>query len=486
MIDAIVVGAGPNGLSAAILLAKAGYSVQVYEGHETVGGGTRSAELTLPGFLHDICSAIHPLAVASPFFRTLPLADYGLEWITPPASLAHPLDDGRVAIIQRDIDITAAGLGEDAAAYRKLIKPVVENWDSIAEDFLGPFPFPPRHPLTMAAFGLKAIRPAASLARGAFRGDKARGLFAGMAGHSMLPLESPASAAFGLVMGALPHVVSWPLPRGGSQKIADALAGYLRALGGEIFTGCPVESLNELPEARAYLLDVSPRGFLRITRSQNLPAGYRRRLERYRYGVGVFKIDYALDGPIPWKAAECSQAATVHLGGTLEEIAASERAVWNGHASDKPFVLLAQPSLFDASRAPQGKHTAWVYCHVPNGYSIDMTQVIERQIERFAPGFCDRVLERHIYTPANMEAYNPNYVGGDINGGVQDLGQLFTRPVARLDPYTTPDRRIFICSSSTPPGGGVHGMCGFHAARSVIKRLRADFRVSTPGFQSGR
>jgi phytoene dehydrogenase-like protein len=465
--DAIVVGSGPNGLAAAITLAQAGRSVRVVEARETVGGGTRSAELTLPGFLHDVCSAIHPLGLGSPFFRSLPLAEHGLEWVHPPAALAHPLDDGTVVIVERAVAATAEGLGPDANAYRRLMALLVANWPKLQRDLLAPLRLP-RHPLAVARFGLQAIRSAYSLARGQFRGDRARAIFGGMAAHSLLPLEHPGSASFGLVLSILAHAVGWPIARGGSQRIADALASYLVSLGGEIITGRTVTSMDDLAPAHVVLFDVTPRQLLEIVGAR-LPARYRSRLARYRYGPGVFKMDLALDGPIPWKAKACERAATVHLGGTLDEIAASERAVWQGKHPAQPFVLLAQQSLFDASRAPEGTHTVWAYCHVPNGSTFDMTERIEKQIERFAPGFRERILARSVRSAVQMEEYNPNYVGGDINGGVQDLWQHFARPALRLVPYSTPDKRIYLCSSSTPPGGGVHGMCGYHAARAALR-----------------
>jgi len=467
--DAVVVGAGPNGLAAAITLARAGCLVLVVEAHETVGGGTRSAELTLPGYIHDVCSAIHPLGVASPFFRSLPLHEHGLEWVEPPVPAAHPLDDGPATLVHRDVQETADGLGRDAAAYRALIGPLVHNYEKVLHEFLGPLRVP-RYPFTLVRFGAVALLPAVTLARLIFRDERTRALFAGMAGHSMLPLERPATASFGLMLLMLAHAVGWPMARGGSQAIAEGLSSYLQSLGGRITTGWCVESIDELPQARAYLLDVTPRQLLKIA-GHRLPFPYRRQLGRYRYGPGVYKIDYALSEPIPWRASECRSAATVHLGGTLEEIASSERAVWRGQQADQPFVLLAQQSLFDTSRAPQGRHTAWAYCHVPHGSELDMTGRIEAQIERFAPGFRDCVLGRSTHTAAEMQAYNPNYVGGDINGGVQDLRQLYTRPVPRLVPYSTPDRSIYLCSSSTPPGGGVHGMCGVFAAEAALRRL---------------
>ncbi|MGH9837965.1 MAG: phytoene desaturase family protein [Blastocatellia bacterium] len=466
--DAIIIGSGPNGLAAAIALAQAGRSVIVYEAEETIGGGTRSAELTLPGFTHDICSAVHPLAASSPFLSTLPLDRYGLEWIDPPAPLAHPLDDGTAVMLERSIDETARGLGEDAEGWRKLVSPFIGEWEGLKRDLLGPLrPLQlPQHPLLMARFGLNAFRSARGLAESVFRGERARALFAGLAAHSMLPLEQLTTAAIGLVLGIAAHTGGWPIPRGGSQRIADALASHLRSLGGEIVTGRRIESLAELPPSRMVLCDLTPRGLLRIA-GDRLPAGYRRKLERYRYGVAAFKVDYALDGPVPWQAAECSRAATVHLGGTLAEVAEAERAPWREQHAGKPFVLLAQPSLFDPTRAPAGKHTVWAYCHVPNGSDFEMTERIENQIERFAPGFKDRVIARSVRPPSVMEQHNANLVGGDINGGVQDLRQLFWRPTRHL--YSTPVEGLYLCSSSTPPGGGVHGMCGYFAARAVLK-----------------
>jgi phytoene dehydrogenase-like protein len=466
--DAVVVGAGPNGLAAAITLARAGYRVLVREAKETVGGGMRSLPLTLPGFCHDVCSAIHPLGLASPFMRSLPLEAYGVEWIQPPVALAHPLDGGRAVLIHKSLQQTASGLEQDGPAYRRLMGLVADHWDELGQDLLGPLPLPPRHPLLMAGFGLKAIRSASGLARSLFRGEGTRAVFAGMAGHSMLPLEQLITAGFAMLLGGLAHAVGWPVARHGSQSIADAMAAYLRDLGGEIQTAAPVTSMADLPPARVTLFDLTPRQLLKIT-GERLPARYRRKLQGYRYGPGVFKIDYALDGPIPWQAPDVNQAGTVHLGGTLQEIAAAERAVWRGQIPERPFVLLAQQSLFDSSRAPAGKHTAWAYCHVPHGATVDMSARIEAQIERFAPGFSDLVLARSTHNAQEMQAYNPNYVGGDINGGVQDLRQFFTRPVARWVPYSTPDPSIYLCSSSTPPGGGVHGMCGYHAARAAMR-----------------
>lgn len=470
--DAIIVGSGPNGLSAAIVLARAGRSVLVVEAKDTIGGGTRSKELTLPGFVHDVCSAIHPLGYGSPFFRTLPLEEYGLEWVHPPIALAHPLDDGTALLLSRSIDDTSATLGPDANAYKRLMAPFVKNWDAIVNAFVGPLRLSPLlHPFALAPFALSALSSARWLAEHRFKGVRARALLAGVSAHSMLPLERLTSAAAGLILMTLGHVCGWPLPRGGSQKIADALAAYLRSLGGEIVTGLEVENIDALPSSRAVLFDVTPRQLLRIA-SHRLPENYKRSLQRYRYGPGSFKLDFALSDPIPWQAQECLQAGTVHLGGTFAEIAASERQVWQGEPSERPFVLLAQQSLFDVTRAPEGMHTAWTYCHVPHGSTFDMTERIEAQIERFAPGFRERILARHVFTPADLERYNANYIGGDINGGVQDLWQLFTRPTFRLVPYTTPAKNIFICSSATPPGGGVHGLCGYFAAQAILRQWR--------------
>jgi phytoene dehydrogenase-like protein len=464
--DAIVVGSGPNGLAAAITLAQAGRRVLVVEGRDTIGGGCRSAELTLPGFTHDICSAIHPGAVNSTFMRSLPLEKYGLEWVYSPYALAHPFDDGTAAVLSPSVMQTSLPLRQDASAYRKLMMPIVRNWDKIGPTILGPFSIP-THPFALARFGIPALLPAHKLARLIFRGEHARGLFAGLAAHSMLPLTTLATSAAALLMGTLGHVVGWPVARGGSQSIADAMASHLRDLGGEILTGTMVESLDCLPETGMTLFDVTPRQLVQIA-GERLPKRYKQQLSRYRYGSGVFKIDYALDGPVPWRATECTQAATVHLGGTLEEIGEAEAAVWRGEHPERPYVLTAQQSLFDPMRAPDGKQTFWAYCHVPSGSTFDMTARIEAQIERFAPGFGDRIMARHVMTAADMQNHNPNYLGGEINGGVQDLRQLFTRPVPRWRPYRTPARGIYICSSSTPPGGGVHGLCGYYAAQTAL------------------
>lgn len=468
--DAIIVGAGPNGLAAAITLAKAGCRVLVLEAKATVGGGMRTAALTLPGFQHDICSAIHPLGLGSPFFRALPLADFGLTWLQPPIPVAHPLDDGTAVALHRSWAATAASIGGDGHTWQRLFEPIADNWETLAPLLLGPFPKPSR-PVALAQLGLRAIWPAAGLANWLFREERAKALFAGLAAHAILPLEQPLTAAFGLMLGALGHVVGWPLPRGGSQRIADALAEYLRTLGGEIVVNHTVQTLDALPSAQAILLDVTPRQFLQIAGAR-LPAGYRRQLAKYRYGAGVFKIDYALSGPVPWRAPECHQAGTVHLGGTLGEIAASERAMDRGHHAERPYVLVAQQSRFDETRAPAGQQTLWAYCHVPNGSTVDMTSAIEAQIERFAPGFRDLILARHLHNTADFEQYNANYIGGDINGGVQDFAQFWTRPTLRLNPYTTPVKGLYLCSSATPPGGGVHGMCGYHAAQTALRRMK--------------
>jgi phytoene dehydrogenase-like protein len=464
------VGAGPNGLAAAIALARAGRRVTVYEGAVEVGGGCRSEELTLPGFVHDTCSTVHALAAMSPFLRALPLAEHGLELVQPEAPLAHPLDDGTAVMLERSVERTASGLGPDADAYRRLFAPLVRDAEPLVRQILGPLR-PPRHPLILGRFGLDAIRSASGLARSRFTGERARALLAGCCAHSVLSLRAPVSAAFGIVLALAAHHAGWPVARGGSQRLADALAAHLRALGGEIETGRPVASLDELPRAGATLLDVTPRQLLALA-GDRLPAGYRRRLARYRYGPGVFKLDWALRGPIPWAAPEVARAGTVHLGGSLEEIEASEEAATRGEHSDRPYVLLVQPTLFDASRAPEGMHTAWAYCHVPHGSTRDMTTTIEAQVERFAPGFSGLIAGRHAMDCAEVERRNPNLVGGDINGGVQDLRQLFARPVARAVPYATPESGLFLCSSSTPPGGGVHGMCGYWAARAALRRTR--------------
>lgn len=464
--DAIVVGAGPNGLAAAIEFARAGKSVCVYEANETVGGAARSAALTLPGFVHDTCSAVHPLAVGSPFFKTLSLAEYGLEFVYPPAAVAHPFDDGTAVLLHLSVEKTSEQFGADARAYRKLFDPLVRNWDDLAPALLGPLRFP-KHPFAMGGFGLHAIRSASGLAKAHFKEERARAFFAGAAAHSCLALDQPATAAFGLVLVTLGHTAGWPIPRGGAQNIANALAAYLKKLGGEIVTGVRVQSLDDLAPSRCVLFDLTPRQLLQIA-GKRLPSGFAGKLSKYRYGPAAFKMDWALDGPVPWRASECAQAATVHLGGTLAEMEASESAVWAGKCPDRPYVLLAQHTLFDSTRAPEGKHTLWAYCHVPNGSDVDMSKQIEDQIERFAPGFRSRIIARSVLSPAELESRNANLVGGDINGGVQTLAQMFTRPTVHT--YSTPLNGVYICSSSTPPGGGVHGMCGYHAARVALKK----------------
>lgn len=466
--DAVVVGSGPNGLTAAITLAEAGRSVTVLEAGDTPGGGSRSAELTRPGYVHDICSTVHALALASPAIRAMPLAAHGLELVQPELPLAHPLDDGTAALLHRSVHETGAGLGgPDERAYARLLGPLVHDADALVHELLGPLR-PPRHPVAMARFGLVALQSAERLARRRFAGDHGQALLGGVAAHSMLRLDQVPSGAVGLVLMMAAHAVGWPFARGGSQRVVDAMTSYLRSLGGEVVCGTRVESLDELDGARAVLLDVTPRQLLAMG-GHRLPGRYRRGLGRFRYGPGVFKIDWALDGPIPWRAEGVRRAGTVHLGGRLEELARSEADVTSGLVPDRPYVLLTQPTVCDPSRAPAGKHVGWAYCHVPSGCPEDMTERIEAQVERFAPGFRDLVLARSTVSAPQMEAYNANYVGGDINAGVQDLWQQFARPVARPVPYTTPDPRLFLCSSSTPPGGGVHGMSGYHAARAALR-----------------
>ncbi len=465
--DAIVVGAGPNGLAAAIVLARAGRTVLVREASSEPGGGARSESLTLPGFTHDVCSAIHPMTIASPLFSRLPLAAHGLEWVQPPVPLAHPFDDGSAMLLERSTAATGAWLGEDGPAWQRLMDPFVSRWQHLFADALGPLK-PPRHPLLLARFGMLGLLPATWLARSAFRGARARALFAGIAGHVTLSPRRPPSAAFGLMLAVSGHAVGWPMPRGGAGSIARALTSYLHSLGVQIETNAPVHSLDELPPARAVLLNLTPRQILRVAGDQ-LPASYRQQLERFEYGLGTFKVDWALDAPIPWRSSDVARAGTVHLGGTLEEIDAGRQSEVSGQPAERPLVLLAQPTLFDPSRAPEGKHVAWAYCHLPNGSTFNMTERIEAQIERFAPGFRDRIIGRHTMGPAALEQHNANLIGGDINGGEVTLRQLFFRPALRPVPYATPAPHIFICSSSTPPGGGVHGMCGYHAARTALR-----------------
>ncbi|CAN5471255.1 NAD(P)/FAD-dependent oxidoreductase [soil metagenome] len=468
--DAVIVGAGPNGLSAGIVLAARGARTLILERNSSIGGGARTDELTEPGFQHDVCSAIHPLGAGSPLFRRLPLDHYGLEWIHPPISAAHPLDDGSAVALHRSLDDTAGNLGPDGDAYRNLMGPFADDADRIFGRLLGPLrPGPALLPI--ARFGIYSLLPASVLARRVFRGERARALFGGMAGHSILRLDQLGTSAFALSLMVAGHAYGWPFPKGGSLSLANALGAYFQALGGEIATDSEVRDFSDLPDATAYLFDTTPKQLIEIA-GDRLGGLYRRQIERYRYGPGAFKLDYALSAPIPWLASECRQAGTVHLGGTFEEVAASERAVMAGHHPAKPFVLVAQQSLFDPERAPEGKHTAWVYCHVPNGSTIDMTDAVERQIERFAPGFRSTVIARHATTTLDLEQYNPNYIGGDISAGSNHLTQTLARPALRWDPYSTSDPQIYLCSASTPPGGGVHGMAGYHAARSALKRLR--------------
>jgi len=464
--DAVVVGSGPNGLAAAITLARAGRAVTVFEQADSIGGGTHTEELTLPGFRHDVCSAVHPLAVASPFLGTLPLRQHGLEWVYPEVQAAHPLPDGTAALLFRSLGETAAGFGKDAAAYRQLVGYLAHRWRGLAPDLLAPFHVP-RHPLQYAFFGLLGLLPSDFLGGLAFKTQGARAMFAGMAAHSFLPLDAPLTAAFALILEALGHVEGWPVARGGSRAIAEAMASYLGILGGEIVTGTEIRSLHDLPSAPIVMLDMTPRQLVSLA-GASLPASYRRRLSRYRFGPGIFKVDWALDGPIPWDAEGCRRAATVHAGGTAEEVAKGEREVWQGLHPERPFVLVVQPTVCDATRAPSGQHVGWAYCHVPNGSTIDMTARVEAQIERFAPGFRRLILARHTRNSMEYQRYNPNCIGGDINGGVQDIRQFLVRPTL-LSPYRTPLKGIYLCSSSTPPGGGVHGMCGYHAATAALE-----------------
>ena len=465
---ACVIGAGPNGLASAIVLAQNGLQVDVLEAEPQAGGAARTLELTLPGFLHDFGSAVHPLAAGSPFFSSLPLETYGLEWIHSPAPLAHPLDDGTAVVLERDFASMEFALGSDGKVWRRLIEPFAKNWQILSREVLRPVRLLTSHPLLLARFGMVAFPPATLVSRVLFRGERARALFAGLAAHSFLSLHEPLSAAFGVLLGAAAHAVGWPIPRGGAQAITNALCARLSRLGGKLQTGTRVESLSSLAEYDVVMCDITPRQLLQVGAGR-FSSSYARRLAQYRYGPGVFKVDYALTQPIPWKAADCSRAATVHIGGGQSEIAESETAMSSGRIAEKPFVLLAQPSLFDPSRAPEGKHTAWAYCHVPNGCELDMLGKIEAQIERFAPGFRDCVLQRRVFTPALLQSMDANLVGGDISGGALDIRQFLFRPTWRQ--YATSAKHIYVCSSSTPPGAGVHGMCGYHAAKMAVSRL---------------
>ncbi len=468
---ACVIGAGPNGLAAAIVLAQAGLQVDMLEAQPTPGGAVRTLELTLPGFRHDFGSAVFPLGAASPFFSSLPLADHGLEWIHSPAPLAHPLDDGTAVMLECDLSEAGDSLGVDGLAWDKLMRPFVESWTEFAPEVLRPVRFIPRHPWLMARFGMVALRSAGAVAS-RFRSERTRALFAGLAAHSFLSLDEPLSTSFAMMMAVSAHVVGWPIPRGGAQSITDALCGYFSTLGGKVTTSSPVRNLpalaSVLPKYDLFLCDLSPRQLVEVA-GQRLSDSYKRQLGKYRYGSGVFKVDYALNAPIPWKARDCLRATSVHLGGSFEEIATSEKAVRSGHHAEHPFVLLAQPSLFDSTRAPGGKHTAWAYCHVPNGSTFNMLERLEDQIERFAPGFRDCILARRVFSPADLESMDANLVGGDVGGGALDIRQFLFRPTWRH--YATSARDIYICSASTPPGGAVHGMCGYHAAKMALARL---------------
>jgi len=464
---ATVIGAGPNGLAAAIVLARAGLRVDVFEAEPQPGGAARTLELTLPGFRHDFGSAVHPLAVGSPFFSTLALASHGLEWVHSPSALAHPLDDGTTVLLDRDFANMKETLGRDANSWRRLMEPFARSWPALANEVLAPIHMFSRHPFLLARFGLAGLPSANSVANVCFRGARAKALFAGLAAHSFLSLDAALSSAFGTLLGAAAHAVGWPIPRGGAQSITNALIAYLGSLGGRVHTSSKIEKLSGVVDLT--ICDVTPRQLLELA-DTNFSGAYRAKLGKFRYGMAVFKVDYALSSPIPWKAKECLRAATVHLGGTAEEITESEAAVCGGKPSERPFVLLAQPSLFDSTRAPEGKHTAWAYCHIPNGSTVDMLEKIETQIERFAPGFRDCVLARRVFSPAALESMDANLVGGDINGGAMDARQFLFRPTRRH--YATSSPKIYLCSSSTPPGGGVHGMCGYHAAKLALSRLR--------------
>jgi phytoene dehydrogenase-like protein len=465
---AVVIGAGPNGLAAAIVLAQGGLQVDVYEAEPQAGGGARTLPLTLPGFQHDFGSAVHPMALASPFFSTLPLKNYGLEWIQPSAPLAHPLDDGTAVILERDLNAAVAALGEDGKMWRRLFGSFAEHWTELAPEILRPVSLFPRHPFLLARLGLQGFPSASASAQLWFRSPRTRGMYAGLAAHSVLALDEPLTSAFAIIFAATAHAVGWPIPRGGAQAITNALCRHLEKLGGTVHLSSRVESLDALGKFDVAMCDVTPRQLVRFAGNRLAP-GYRRQLENYRYGPGVFKVDYALSSPVPWKAEECRRSATVHLGGTLEEIALSEDAMSHGRVAERPFLLFAQPTLFDPARAPAGRHIAWAYCHVPNGWTGDMLPRIEAQIERFAPGFRDCILERRVFSPAALEAMDANLVGGDIGGGAADLRQFLFRPTMKY--YATSAKDIYICSSSTPPGGGVHGMCGYNAAKMALRRM---------------
>jgi len=467
--DAIIIGAGPNGLSSGIFLARKGLNVLIVEAAKTAGGGTRTAELTLPDFHHDICSAVHPMGILSPYFKQLNLEQYGLEWVHPTASIAHPLDDQEAVMLSKSVTQTAENLGLDAKRYLHLMKPLAQHIDWLLEDSLKPLQLP-KHPLFFTKFGVKAALPSTIFSKLYFKERRTRALFAGCAGHSVLPLNYWFTAALGLIFLACGHASDWPIAKGGSQSIANSLVRCFEDAGGEIIYSQKINSLDELPSAKAYLFDTDPLQVAAIAKNE-LPNSYVRRLEKYNYGMGTFKIDYALAEPIPWKDPRCLEASTVHLGGTMNEIVISEKAAWNGKHSETPFVILAQQSQFDETRSPKGRHTCWAYCHVPNGSLKDMSLEIENQIERFAPGFKEVILAKHSMNTKAFHRYNPNYVGGAVTGGASDITQLFTRPVARWNPYSTPNPKIYICSASTPPGGGVHGMCGYWAARSVYRKL---------------
>lgn len=472
--DAVIVGSGPNGLGAAIRMAQEGLNVLVLEAEDSIGGGTRTAELTEPGYYHDICSAVHPTAMASPFLSSLPLEEYGLEFMQPEIPYAHPLDNGEAAYVHKDLDATLEVLGEDADRYEHLFRDFVDNWELLRQDLFGDLRIP-SHPLTMARFGWYGIYSADMLSSSMFRSYKTRALFAGCAAHSIVPLEKAFTASFGLVLGVTAHTVGWPVAKGGSHKITYAMAEHLKSLGGSIETEHRVNGPQDIPAASCVLFDLTPHQIASIMRDQ-LPGSFRKRLLNYTYGPGAFKIDYALSEPVPWINEVCRKAGTLHLGNTFEEIAAAERMVWDGEHPERPYVLVAQSSVADPSRAPEGKHTLWAYCHVPNGSEKDMTKEIEDQIERYAPGFRDTIISRHTMNTRAMEEYNSNYIGGDINGGAQFAKQLIGRPVLKWDPYHLPVKRHYICSSSTPPGGGVHGMAGYNAANSALKR---EFGIKT-------